>query len=142
MNEATLYTLKSRDNVVLIVSLYVDDLLVTRRNEKALCKFKLKMQKEFDMTDLGPMRYFLSLEIQQLKNGIWLSHKGYISKVLKRFHMGSCKPVTTPQVANVKFFGNSGKRPEDPSIYRKLIGCLLYICSFRPDIMYTVRFLS
>lgn len=75
-NESTLYILKSNSKAQLIVSLYVDDLLITRTDDDAVSKFKLQMQNEFDMTDLGPMSYFLGLEIIQYADvGILLSQK-------------------------------------------------------------------
>ncbi|EOY20677.1 Cysteine-rich RLK (RECEPTOR-like protein kinase) 8, putative [Theobroma cacao] len=72
-NEATLYTLELGNKLLLIVSLYVDDLLVTGNCEQALQNFKSQMQTEFEMSDLGLMRYFLGLEVHHLRTGIWLS---------------------------------------------------------------------
>ncbi|XP_021629650.1 uncharacterized protein LOC110627609 [Manihot esculenta] len=64
-NEPTLYVNIVGDESQLIVSLYTDDILVTGGNSQLLDDFKLKMQSEFEMSDLGVMSYFLGLEIKQ-----------------------------------------------------------------------------
>ncbi|EOY08988.1 Cysteine-rich RLK (RECEPTOR-like protein kinase) 8 [Theobroma cacao] len=141
-NEAILYTLESGNKLLLIVSLYVDDLLVTGNCEQALQNFKSHMQTKFEMSDLGLMRYFLGLEVHHLRTDIWLSQQNYISKVLKKFQMSDCKSVSTPSIANNKLCADSSNQLEDPSAYRRLIVCLLYICASRPDIQFSVAFLS
>jgi len=62
-NEATLYLKQNDGGLQLVVSLYVDDMLVTGSNVKLLDKFKMEMQDVFEMTDLGIMNYFLGMEI-------------------------------------------------------------------------------
>lgn len=73
LNDATLYVLKGGNGVSLIVSLYVDDILITGAYCHEVEKFKADLQKEFDMSDLGLMRYFLGLEVSQNRNGIHLT---------------------------------------------------------------------
>ncbi|WRX21874.1 Reverse transcriptase [Theobroma cacao] len=141
-NEAILYTLESGNKLLLIVSLYVDDLLVTGNCEQALQNFKSQMQTEFEMSDLGLMRYFLRLEVHHLRTGIWLSQQNCISKVLKKFQMSDCKSVSTPFVANKKLCADSSNQLEDSSTYKRLIRCLLYICASRPYIQFSMAFLS
>lgn len=55
----------NEEGKVLIVSVYFDDLIFIRNDELVLNEFKQSMKREFDMTDLGKMRYFLGLEILQ-----------------------------------------------------------------------------
>nr|KYP54959.1 Retrovirus-related Pol polyprotein from transposon TNT 1-94 [Cajanus cajan] len=62
-NEATLYVKKSNNEVQLIVSLYVDDLLVIGNESNSLNQFKKDMEKEFEVTNLGEMKYVLGMEI-------------------------------------------------------------------------------
>jgi hypothetical protein len=69
--EATLY-IKKTNNDNLIISLYVDDLLVTGSNTQQVEEFTQKMMQAFEMTDLGPMTYFLGMEIKQNKNEIFI----------------------------------------------------------------------
>ena len=67
--------LREKEDIILIVSLYVDDLIFTGNDELMFAKFKSSMKHEFDMTDLGKMRYFLGLEVMQRINGIFLCKK-------------------------------------------------------------------
>jgi hypothetical protein len=71
LSEATLYV-KKTNNDILIISLYVDDLLVTGSNTQQVEEFTQKMMQAFEMTDLGPMIYFLGMEIKQNKNEIFI----------------------------------------------------------------------
>ncbi|RDX87695.1 hypothetical protein CR513_30798, partial [Mucuna pruriens] len=57
----------------LIISLYFDNLIYTRDDEVVISEFKCSMMKEFDMLDLGKMRYFLGIEVMQLNEGIFIS---------------------------------------------------------------------
>nr|GEY18179.1 retrovirus-related Pol polyprotein from transposon TNT 1-94 [Tanacetum cinerariifolium] len=82
----TLFTKNTGERVV-IVSLYVDDLIYTG-NDKELCNsFKLSMMKEFKMTDLGSMKYFLGVEVNQNAEGISMCQKRYAKEVLQRFQI-------------------------------------------------------
>ncbi|EOY05825.1 Uncharacterized protein TCM_020726 [Theobroma cacao] len=72
-NEATLYTLKSKSQSPLFVSLYVDDLIIIGGDDITLQLFKKQMQSEFEMSDLGLMSFFLGLEIKQSTLGLLLS---------------------------------------------------------------------
>ena len=58
-NEATLYLKQNEDGLQLVISLYVDDMLVTGSNVKLLVEFKREMQDVFELSDLGIMNYFL-----------------------------------------------------------------------------------
>ena len=58
--------------------------------------FRLVMKKEFEMTDLGLMKYFLGLEVNQTDKGIFICQHKYATDILQRFRMDKCKPVETP----------------------------------------------
>ncbi|GAU33542.1 hypothetical protein TSUD_143350 [Trifolium subterraneum] len=141
-NEATLYVKWSRNEVKLIVSLYVDDLLVIGNESNSLSQFKQAMENEFEMTDLGEMKYFLGMEIFQSSAGIFISQKKYALEVLKKFHMDKCKSVSTPLVVNEKLSKDDGDNSANASIYRSIIGSLLYLSATRPDIMFAASLLS
>lgn len=70
--EHTLFTKSKEGGKLLIVSLYVDDLIFTG-NDMSMCQeFKKSMMLEFDMSDLGKMRYFLGIEVLQNSDGIYV----------------------------------------------------------------------
>ena len=83
LSEATLYAKTTNNNGLLVVSLYVDDLLVTGSNLELVQQFKDQMMKVFEMTDLGEMSYFLGIEILQSDQGIFISQQNYAKQVLK-----------------------------------------------------------
>ncbi|KAL0329096.1 UNVERIFIED_CONTAM: Retrovirus-related Pol polyprotein from transposon RE2 [Sesamum radiatum] len=141
LSEPTLY-IKSQGNDTLIVSLYVDDLIYTGNNEKMIQVFKEDMMKTFEMSDLGLMHFFLGIEINQEKEGIFICQRKYTETLLKKFKMESCKTVTTPLVTGEKIPKEDGSQKVDGSMYRSLIGSLLYLTATRPDIMFATCLLS
>ncbi|KAL0348980.1 UNVERIFIED_CONTAM: Retrovirus-related Pol polyprotein from transposon RE2 [Sesamum angustifolium] len=141
LSEPTLY-IKSQGNDTLIVSLYVDDLIYTGNNEKMIQDFKEDMMKTFEMSDLGLMHFFLGIEINQEKEGIFICQRKYTETLLKKFKMESCKTVTTPLVTGEKYQKEDGSQKIDGSMYRSLIGSLLYLTATRPDIMFATSLLS
>ena len=74
-HEHTLYVKVNNDGDIIIACLYVDDLIFTASNSKLLSDFKEAMVKEFEMTDLGLMSYFLGIEVQQTDEGIFISQR-------------------------------------------------------------------
>ncbi|WVZ14421.1 hypothetical protein V8G54_011987 [Vigna mungo] len=82
----------------LIVSLYVDDLVFTGNCGKMMVHFKESMKNEFDMSDLGKLRYFLGVEVLQCSEGIYISQRKFAREVIERFGMGSCNFVRNPMV--------------------------------------------
>ena len=57
---------------MIIVSVYVDDLIFTSNDEVMMSEFKSSMLREFDMSDLGKMRFFLGIEVLQKFDGIYI----------------------------------------------------------------------
>ena len=97
LNEATLYV-KKVDKDILIVSVYVDDLLITGNHEQLVDEFKLKMKNKFEMNELGLLSYFLGMEITQSNSGCFVCQRNFTMKLLNKFAMDNCKPVSTPMV--------------------------------------------
>jgi hypothetical protein len=93
-NEPTLYTKTDQHGKILIVCLYVDDMIYTRNLE--LTNFKHAMQSEFEMTDLGIMKYFLGIKVDQSTKGIFVCQKKYATDIIKRFCMEECNPSRNP----------------------------------------------
>ena len=80
----------------MFIALYVDDLIFSGNNAELIETFKEVMKKEFEMADLGLMKYFLGLEVIHGKDDIFMSQERYAEEVLKKFKMTSCNPVSTP----------------------------------------------
>jgi hypothetical protein len=140
--DANLYY-KVVDGESLILILYVDDLFLTRAESLiAWCKYELA--SEFEMKDLGMMHYFLGLEVWQRTDEIFLSQGKYTVEILRRFGMLDCKSMATPMVSNLKKLSESSSDSDliDPTMYRQLIGSLMYLVNTRPDICYAMSALS
>nr|GFA81325.1 ribonuclease H-like domain-containing protein [Tanacetum cinerariifolium] len=96
------------------------------------------LHKEFAMTDLGSLNYFLVISGTRDSPGIFLSQKKYAIEILKRAHMVNCNPSRTP-VATESKLGIDGDLVFDPTLYRSLAGSFQYLTVTRPNISYAVQ---
>lgn len=142
LNEPTMYVKCGDRSNFIVVCLYVDDIIYTSSSEKLMEEFKFKMVNEFEMTDIGRLKYFLGLEVGQRGNGISVSQKKYVNDLLQRFGMVNCKKADTPMNTNDKFNNGDDGLPTDEFRYRSLIGGLIYVTHTRLDITFAVSILS
>eukprot|EP00253_Pinus_taeda_P006645 PITA_06645 len=94
-SDPNVYMLRTHDSLLILV-LYVDDLLITGSSALAIATVKRALHDRFLMTDMGPLHFFLGLEISQDATGIKLSQAKYARDLLERFRMTDCKPTPTP----------------------------------------------
>lgn len=139
--EHTLFV-KTKGADVLIVSLYVDDLIYASSSAVMLEEFKMSMMREFSMTDLGRMKYFLGVEVIQDESGIFIGQKKYASEVLSRFGMEECNAVRNPMVLGCKLTKEGTGAAVDATMFKQLVGSLRYLTATRPDLMYSVNLVS
>ena len=140
--EHTLYTKIGDDGKMLMVCLYVDDLIYTGNDRVMFEKFKESMMLEFDMTDLGLLHYFLGLEVIQSDAGNFICQKKYVEEILERFQMKNCNSVTTPIEKGLKLVKDPAGRIVDSTLYKQIVGSLMYLTATRPDIMHAVSSIS
>ena len=88
----SLYVLKS-DKGIVVITIYVDDLIVGGDNEEEIEHVKSLLKQKFDMKDLGELRYFLGIEVIRVPEGIWLSQQQYALDMLSKYGMAGCKPA-------------------------------------------------
>lgn len=139
--EHTLFV-KKRDGEVLLVSLYVDDLIYTRSSKALLDEFKSSMMKEFAMTDLGKMKFFLGVEVIQDSQGIFINQQKYAEELLKKYGMEDCNSVKNPIVPGHKLSKLGAGEAVDPTMFKELVGSLRYLTATRPDLIYSVNLVS
>ena len=96
------------------------------------------MQKEFEMSMLGELSFFLGLQISQSDKGIFISQTKYIKEMLKKFIIEDCTPVNTLMVTCCKLSKNDESSEANQTLYMSMIGSLLYVMTSRPDIMQTI----
>lgn len=93
-NDHALYT-KEVHGKLLVVCIYVDDLIVTGEDKNMMEKCKTMMEREFEMSDLGSLNYFLGMKIVRSQEGIFLSQQCYAKRLLKNYNMEDWKIMTS-----------------------------------------------
>ena len=94
------------------------------------------------MTDLGLMHYCLGVEVWQQSSGIFISQSKYARVLLYKFPMQDCEPSSTPMEKALKLSAKSDSPPVDDTTYKQLVGSLIYLSATKPDISFTVSFIS
>lgn len=94
------------------------------------------------MKDLGMMHYFLVFEVWHKLSEIMLSQGKYVVEILKRFGMMDSKSMSTLMTMNLKLLGDTTSETVDATLYKKIIGSLMYLMNTRPDICFVVNTLS
>ena len=117
---------------------YVDDIIFGLTKDEFAHDFSKLMQAEFEISMIGELTHFLGLQIRQQDSGIFLSQSKYAKNLVKKFGLESTSSVKTPISPNVKLTVDLLGRSVDPSLYRSMIGNLLYLTASRPDISYSV----
>jgi hypothetical protein len=131
--------IKSEGDNLLVVLVYVDDIIFCCTNESYVQWFDKSMQTEFEMSMIGELSYFISLQVNQSSAGIFISQEKYSKEMLKKFQMEDSSLASTPMVVGCKLSKDDISPNVDPRTYRSMIGSLLYITASRPDIMQAVR---
>ncbi|XP_016670018.1 uncharacterized mitochondrial protein AtMg00810-like [Gossypium hirsutum] len=106
---------------MIIVSLYIDDLIVSSNDEQTIIEFRNSMKNEFDMTNLGRMRYFLGIEVLQKSDGIFINQNKYASDVLKHFGMDKSNFVQVPLAPGFKFSKDEDGVKVDKTYYKQVV---------------------
>jgi hypothetical protein len=132
---------KVLDGEPVILLLYVDDLFLTG-NENLITESKRNLAAKFEMKDLGMMHYFFDLEVWKRPDGIFLNQGKYVVEILKRFRMLDCKAISTPMVANLKLLCDTTLETVNATIYRNMIGSLMYLMNTRSNIRFAMNTLS
>ncbi|GJW98882.1 uncharacterized mitochondrial protein-like protein [Tanacetum coccineum] len=137
----SLFTKKEGESFIAVL-VYVDDLMITGNDNSLIQKFKSQLSSTFHMKDLGDLHYFLGLEVTKSEYGLFVSQKKYTLELLQEAGVMSSKPYKLPMDPNLKLQAEMGTPLQDPQVYRRYIGKLIYLTITRPDICYTVQLLS
>ena len=107
-----------------------------------ISKMKTFLANSFSIKDLGPLRYFLGIEVSRSKQGIFICQRKYTLDVLSDSVQIGSRPSPFSMEQNLKLRPTDGTPLSDPTVYRRLVGRLLYLTVTRPDIQYSVNTLS
>ena len=128
--------IRNRNGRKLILVLYVDDGLIASSNKEDVEQFITDLKKSFQIS-CSEAKFYLGLEIAQEKDGIKITQKGYIEKILKKFNMENANPVGTPIIKSSQNIEPGKAESKFP--YRSAVGALMYLMvGTRPDIAYAV----
>lgn len=136
------YAWKSK--ILLIVSIYVDDFLISSHNEGWIKLIKHQLSTYFEVKDLGKAKYCLGLEINQKRDVITVNQSSYLREVIHKFNMQDANSAVTPLPLGTKLSETVSKEPDTSRIpYRELVGALMYAAvATRPDIAFVVSYLA
>ncbi|GJS58425.1 putative ribonuclease H-like domain-containing protein [Tanacetum coccineum] len=135
--DKTLFIMKDKKDIML-VQVYVDDIIFGSTKPSMVKDFEELMQKEFKMSSMGELTFFLGLQVKQSSAGIFISQDKYVKDILNKFDFRSIKPATTPIEAHKALGKDEESEDVDVHLYRSMIGCLMYLTASRPDIMFVV----
>ncbi|GJS47248.1 putative ribonuclease H-like domain-containing protein [Tanacetum coccineum] len=135
--DKTLFIKKDKGDI-LLVQVYVDD-IIFGSTKKSLCdEFEGLMHKRFHMSSMRELTFFLGLQVQQKKDGIFISQDKYVADILKKFDFATVKTASTPMEPNKALIKDEEADSVDVHLYRSMIGSLMYLTASRPDIMFAV----
>ncbi|KAK6115540.1 hypothetical protein DH2020_007809 [Rehmannia glutinosa] len=134
--------IKFSSNNILILCVCVDDIILAGNNIQEIEAIKAHLDAAFTIKDLGQLKYFLGIEIARNKQGITLCQRKYALDLLTESGYLGCKPCSTPMDPKSDLSTTSGDPLPDPSVYRRLVGRLLYLTITRPDLSYSIQTLS
>lgn len=134
--------IRNRRGNKIILALYVDDGLIASTNQKDAVELMAELKQKFKITT-KPASHFLGLEIYKDNDGsISVSQKHYAQKILERFGMSDCKPVSTP-IIKEEAQPDTKKDNDHKFPYREAVGALAYLMTgTRPDISYAISVVS
>ena len=96
------------------------------------------MKSEFYMTDLELLSYFFGIEVKKTKNGIFISQEKYLVEILECFNTHNNKTAPTPTIMGLKLSKEDCSKNIDLTLYKSMVGSLMYLTATRLDIMYAV----
>ncbi|RVW26230.1 Retrovirus-related Pol polyprotein from transposon TNT 1-94 [Vitis vinifera] len=139
-SDHTMFFKQSNDGRMTILIIYVNDIILTGDDTGEVERLKKVLATEFEVKDLGQMRYFLGMEVARSRKGISISQRKYVLDLLTETGMLGCKPSDAPIKARNRM--ESDGKPVDREKYQRLIGRLIYLSRTRPDIAFAVSVVS
>ena len=136
--DASLFVLKQGSVIVYLLP-YVDDIIITGSDSTVVSTIISQLSTTSTVKDLGPLRYFLGLQIDYKKAGFFVHQSKYITDLLTKFKMSDCKATSTPIAISLILSTSSSDSLANPTPYRSLVSALQYATFTRPDITFAIN---
>jgi hypothetical protein len=133
---------KHHNSRITVLIIYVDDMVITGDDSEEIERLQQQLASEFEMKDLGNLKYFLGIEVARGRDGIFLCQRKYVLDLLAETGMLDCKPISTPIEQNHRLAEYPDQNPTNQSRYQRLVGRLIYLSHTRPDVAYAVSVVS
>ena len=135
--DSALFLHRTNKGTILLL-LYVDDMIITGDDLSGIQELNDFLSQQFEMKDLGHLSYFLGLEITHSIDELYITQAKYAFELLSRAELTNSKIVNTPVELNAHLTPSRRKPLSNPSLYKRLVGSLVYFTVTCPDISYTV----
>ena len=135
--DRTLFVKNDKD-YLFMAQVYVDNIVFGVTIDDRAIEFSEEMKKEFEMSMVRELTFFLGLQVKQKKEGIFVSQEKYARNIVKKFGLDSKKHASTPMSSSTKLNVDSSRVEVSPTLYRSIIGSLLYLAASRSDIAFSV----
>ncbi|WVZ81323.1 hypothetical protein U9M48_028713 [Paspalum notatum var. saurae] len=135
--DKTLFLLKHGKDL-LIVQIYVDDIIFGGSSYTLCSKFFEQMSREFEMSMMGELQFFIGLQIRQIPQGTFVHQSKYTRDLLRKFEMADASPQMTSMSTSTALDADEDGKEVDQKVYRGMIGSLLYLTATRPVIQCVV----
>ena len=116
-----------------------DDIIITSDDLSGIQELKDFLSQQFEMKDFGHLSYFLDLEITHSTDGLYITQAKYASELLSQAGLTDSKIIDTPIEVNAHLTPSGGKLLSNFSLYRRLVGSLVYLIVTCLDISYVVH---
>ncbi|XP_051214438.1 uncharacterized mitochondrial protein AtMg00810-like [Lolium perenne] len=137
-SDASLFVYRTGNDMAYLL-LYVDDIILTASTAGLLRQLTDRLRAEFALKDLGPLHYFLGIEVVRRADGFFLHQRKYAHELLERAGMLNCNHAPTPVDTKAKLSASDGSLASYVPFYRSIVGALQYLMLTRPELQYAVQ---
>ena len=116
----------------------MDDIIFGGSSHALVAKFADLMSRDFEMSMMGELTFFLRLQIKQNQEGTFVHQGKYTKDMLKKFDVGEAKPLSTPMSTRMALDPNKQGEAVHQKEYHSMIVSLLYLTTMRPYIQFAV----
>jgi hypothetical protein len=131
-----------KNQSIVILVIYVNDLLITGNDPVLIAHVKDQLQTKYCMKDLGALERYLGVQVHRSSTGVHLNQQDYALQILQDAKLQDCNSATVPLPPGTALSEHTDTLPFDQFQYFHVVGQLLYLTNTRPDLAYSVNYVS